>query len=104
MADPDALATEPAPAVPAAPEASRRVRALVRPGDDELARILDIRVTELIAYQNEDYARTTPSLSSRCAPGPVTARSPGRSRTTSTNSWPTRTNNSFQNDRRVCWP
>ncbi|MFD4195601.1 indolepyruvate ferredoxin oxidoreductase family protein [Amycolatopsis thermoflava] len=62
VADPDALAAElvPAPAAPgtpADPAAVRRVRSLVRAEGGELARLLDVRIPDLIAYQDEDYAR-----------------------------------------------
>ncbi|MBB4685044.1 indolepyruvate ferredoxin oxidoreductase family protein [Amycolatopsis jiangsuensis] len=62
VADPDGLAADLAVEVPAAEvpagEAVRRVRALVPAGPDtELGRLLDIRVPDLIAYQNERYAR-----------------------------------------------
>ncbi|MFF0146345.1 indolepyruvate ferredoxin oxidoreductase family protein [Amycolatopsis sulphurea] len=62
VADPDRLAADLAPEVPAAPgpsgDAVRRVRALVHSGPDtELGRVLDVRVPDLIAYQNERYAR-----------------------------------------------
>ncbi len=62
VADPDALnaelspsAEDPAPAAVDA-EAVRRVRALVR-ADGELAQVLDLRIPDLIAYQDERYAR-----------------------------------------------
>ncbi|WP_431926499.1 indolepyruvate ferredoxin oxidoreductase family protein [Amycolatopsis tucumanensis] len=62
VADPDALVTElaPAPAAPgttADPAAVRRVRSLVRAEGGELARLLDVRIPDLIAYQDEEYAR-----------------------------------------------
>ncbi|HEX4224770.1 MAG TPA: indolepyruvate ferredoxin oxidoreductase family protein [Pseudonocardiaceae bacterium] len=62
VADPTALDAELATPVtePEAlsPEAAR-IRALVAaPAGTELARLLDIRVPELIAYQNADYARS----------------------------------------------
>ncbi|MFI5590212.1 indolepyruvate ferredoxin oxidoreductase family protein [Amycolatopsis sp. NPDC051758] len=55
VADPDALTTSPAPAASVAQPA---VRALVHaePGS-ELARLLDIRIPDLVAYQDEAYAR-----------------------------------------------
>ncbi len=62
VADPGALRAELAePAVepePLSPDAAR-IRALVAaPAGTELARLLDIRVPELIAYHNADYARS----------------------------------------------
>lgn len=63
VADPDALSVElsspPAP-VPAAaaPDAVRRVRSLVHAHEGGgLARLLDVRVPDLVAYQSESYAR-----------------------------------------------
>ena len=62
VADPGALAAEPAPQPPSPnarhAEAVHRVRSLVRTEDGELARLLDVRVPDLIAYQDEDYARS----------------------------------------------
>ncbi|MEV6871777.1 indolepyruvate ferredoxin oxidoreductase family protein [Amycolatopsis sp. NPDC051128] len=59
VADPDALSASsaPAPATAARP-AAPAVRALVHaePGS-ELARLLDIRIPDLVAYQDEAYAR-----------------------------------------------
>jgi indolepyruvate ferredoxin oxidoreductase len=57
VADPDALSASPAP-VAAAKPAAPAVRALVHaePGS-ELARLLDIRLPDLVAYQDEAYAR-----------------------------------------------
>ncbi|GAA0533062.1 indolepyruvate ferredoxin oxidoreductase [Saccharopolyspora subtropica] len=62
IADPEALRAEitpPAPAaVPAPSEAARRVRALVdAPEGSELARLLDIRIPDLVDYHSERYAR-----------------------------------------------
>jgi indolepyruvate ferredoxin oxidoreductase len=62
VADPTALTAQLAePLVqpePLSPDAAR-IRALVAaPAGTELARLLDIRVPELIAYQNADYARS----------------------------------------------
>ncbi|MGP4015908.1 indolepyruvate ferredoxin oxidoreductase family protein [Saccharopolyspora sp. 5N708] len=61
VADPDALRAEITPAPPAAPApsaAARRVRALVDAEEDgELARLLDIRIPDLVEYQSESYAR-----------------------------------------------
>ncbi len=46
-------------AAPVVTAESARVRALVRAEEgSELARLLDVRVPDLIAYQNEEYART----------------------------------------------
>ncbi|WP_020661612.1 indolepyruvate ferredoxin oxidoreductase family protein [Amycolatopsis benzoatilytica] len=61
VADPEALQAELAPEAASAPApvdaaAVARVRSLVR-ADGELARLLDIRVPDLIAYQDERYAR-----------------------------------------------
>ncbi|WP_427919210.1 indolepyruvate ferredoxin oxidoreductase family protein [Streptomyces sp. cg40] len=62
VADPDALSALTAPAPSSAPRpdtaGAAEVRALVgaRPGT-ELARLLDIRIPDLIAYQNRAYAR-----------------------------------------------
>ncbi|GAA3529229.1 indolepyruvate ferredoxin oxidoreductase family protein [Amycolatopsis ultiminotia] len=62
VADPGRLAADlateaPAPAAPSG-AAVRRVRALVRTDSDtELGRLLDLRVADLIGYQNERYAR-----------------------------------------------
>lgn len=83
-ADPDALAAElAAPAsgdgeVPGADVAAvRSVRALVRAEQgSELARLLDVRIPELIAYQNEryarDYAETVEHVRARLGGGAVT--------------------------------
>jgi len=64
VADPKALAAElsPAPAAPTHtavdPATIRRVRSLVHAEHGgELARLLDVRVPDLIAYQDENYAR-----------------------------------------------
>ncbi|WP_033288789.1 indolepyruvate ferredoxin oxidoreductase family protein [Amycolatopsis jejuensis] len=63
VADPDALNAELAPpsdatVKPVDSAAVGRVRSLVHAGpDSELGRLLDIRVPDLIAYQNERYAR-----------------------------------------------
>ncbi|WP_020417249.1 indolepyruvate ferredoxin oxidoreductase family protein [Amycolatopsis sp. ATCC 39116] len=81
VADPDALVTElaPAPAAPgttADPAAVRRVRSLVRAEGGELARLLDVRIPDLIAYQDEDYARAyaefVEQVRSRAGDGAVT--------------------------------
>ncbi|MEU0513005.1 indolepyruvate ferredoxin oxidoreductase family protein [Amycolatopsis sp. NPDC006125] len=81
VADPDALAGElaPAPAAPGAtadPAAVRRVRSLVRAEGGELARLLDVRIPDLIAYQDEDYARAyaefVEQVRSRAGDGAVT--------------------------------
>ncbi|MFJ8819453.1 indolepyruvate ferredoxin oxidoreductase family protein [Amycolatopsis thermoflava] len=81
VADPDALAAElvPAPAAPgtpADPAAVRRVRSLVRAEGGELARLLDVRIPDLIAYQDEDYARAyaefVEQVRSRAGDGAVT--------------------------------
>ena len=63
MADPGAVTAATAPparpvATPPIPPAAARIRSLVaaEPGT-ELARLLDIRVPDLIRYQNEKYAR-----------------------------------------------
>ncbi|MGI6873303.1 indolepyruvate ferredoxin oxidoreductase family protein [Amycolatopsis sp. 3B14] len=81
VADPDALAAElvPAPAAPgtpANPAAVRRVRSLVRAEGGELARLLDVRIPDLIAYQDEDYARAyaefVEQVRSRAGDGAVT--------------------------------
>jgi indolepyruvate ferredoxin oxidoreductase len=57
VADPAAPAAAPAPAV-VAPAAAPAVRALVHAeAGSELARLLDIRVPDLVAYQDEAYAR-----------------------------------------------
>ncbi|WP_116110095.1 indolepyruvate ferredoxin oxidoreductase family protein [Amycolatopsis ruanii] len=78
VADPDALAAQPAPepavgSVDAA--AVRRVRSLVRTEGGELARLLDVRVPDLIAYQDEDYARGyaefVEQVRARAGDGPV---------------------------------
>ncbi|MGW4202972.1 indolepyruvate ferredoxin oxidoreductase family protein [Streptomyces sp. NPDC004726] len=64
LADPEALAEASAPAarprrVRTDPPATARVRSLVAaPEGTELARLLDIRIPDLIRYQNERYART----------------------------------------------
>lgn len=63
VADPETLTAAlapapPAPAVKTDAAAVDRVRALVTAEDgSELARLLDVRVPDLIAYQNERYAR-----------------------------------------------
>ncbi|WSJ81331.1 indolepyruvate ferredoxin oxidoreductase family protein [Amycolatopsis sp. NBC_01307] len=60
VADPDALAAAVAPAPAATPKpAAPAVRSLVHaePGS-ELARLLDIRIPDLVAYQDAAYART----------------------------------------------
>ncbi|MDA3648962.1 indolepyruvate ferredoxin oxidoreductase family protein [Saccharopolyspora indica] len=61
IADPDALRAEitPAPVEPPAPgPAAQRVRALVKADEgSELARLLDIRIPDLVDYQDEAYAR-----------------------------------------------
>ncbi|MEU0469337.1 indolepyruvate ferredoxin oxidoreductase family protein [Amycolatopsis sp. NPDC006131] len=81
VADPDALAGElaPPPAAPGAtadPAAVRRVRSLVRAEGGELARLLDVRIPDLIAYQDEDYARAyaefVEQVRSRAGDGAVT--------------------------------
>ncbi|WP_425440427.1 indolepyruvate ferredoxin oxidoreductase family protein [Prauserella shujinwangii] len=96
VADPDALAaalspvadapapaagpaktTEATEATEAAELSVRRVRALVRATDGtELARQLDVRVPDLIAYQNEKYARTyaetVERVRARFGDGPIT--------------------------------
>ncbi|SDY95739.1 indolepyruvate ferredoxin oxidoreductase [Saccharopolyspora shandongensis] len=62
IADPDALQAEitPPPAAPREPSAAaRRVRALVKAAEgSELARLLDIRIPDLVDYHDENYART----------------------------------------------
>jgi indolepyruvate ferredoxin oxidoreductase len=62
VADPDAIPAElAAPSVepePLSPEAARIRAVVAAPAGTELARLLDIRIPELIAYQNADYARS----------------------------------------------
>ncbi|WP_179723816.1 indolepyruvate ferredoxin oxidoreductase family protein [Saccharopolyspora hordei] len=62
VADPEALRAEitPAPAEPPAPSpAAQRVRALVAAEEgSELARLLDVRIPDLVDYQDEAYARS----------------------------------------------
>ncbi|NIH84691.1 indolepyruvate ferredoxin oxidoreductase family protein [Amycolatopsis granulosa] len=81
VADPDALAAELAPPRPAPgpvtdPDAVRRVRSLVRTEGGELARLLDVRVPDLVAYQDEAYARGyaefVEQVRARAGDGPVT--------------------------------
>jgi indolepyruvate ferredoxin oxidoreductase len=55
VADPGALTTPPAPARPVAQPAARKL-VHAEPGS-ELARLLDVRVPDLVAYQDERYAR-----------------------------------------------
>ncbi|MGW1678885.1 indolepyruvate ferredoxin oxidoreductase family protein [Saccharopolyspora sp. NPDC002376] len=62
IADPDALQAEITPApveAPAPSPAARRVRARVKAAEgSELARLLDIRIPDLVDYQDEEYARS----------------------------------------------
>ncbi|GLY38486.1 indolepyruvate ferredoxin oxidoreductase [Amycolatopsis sp. NBRC 101858] len=55
VADPDALTTSPASARPVAQPAARKL--VHAAPESELARLLDVRVPDLVAYQDERYAR-----------------------------------------------
>ncbi len=61
VADPDAVAAATAPPVDPAPAPAAEVRAIVEsvgaPADSELERLLLVRVSELVAYQDAAYAR-----------------------------------------------
>ncbi|WP_435158657.1 indolepyruvate ferredoxin oxidoreductase family protein [Amycolatopsis sacchari] len=79
VADPDAVAAELAPpaAAPVEPSpAAHRVRALVKTDGGELGRLLDVRIPDLIAYQDEEYARSyaefVEGVRARAGDGPVT--------------------------------
>lgn len=55
VADPDALTTSPAPAQRVAQPAARKL--VHAAPESELGRLLDVRVPDLVAYQDERYAR-----------------------------------------------
>jgi indolepyruvate ferredoxin oxidoreductase len=55
VADPDALTTPPAPVRPVTQPAARKL--VDASPESELARLLDVRIPDLVAYQDERYAR-----------------------------------------------